>query len=327
MDPRSRVGVTVVGNLNIDLILRGLRSLPAWGQEVEGSSHMSAVAGQAGCLGLALGHVGVPVDVISGVGDDGPGREIIATLAHAGVGTDRVAVVKGQRTGLSIALVREDGERAFVSDFAASRRVDAALVRRHWAGVAQARFMCLVGVFNLPCFDLREASDLLADARQEGVRTVLDTGWDPQQWAGATIDAVLDMLGEVDVFLPNLDEAEVLTGLRDPVRAATSLCARGASTVVIKCGAAGSHGMHAGEAFHVPSFPATVYDAVGAGDSFNAGFIAGLMAGMDVPAAMVRASALASLYIARVIDRFPSADEVAEQEARHGSASGADRRS
>jgi sugar/nucleoside kinase (ribokinase family) len=324
MAPRSRAGVSVVGNLNIDLILRGLGSLPAWGQEVEGTSHASVVAGQAGCLGLALAHVGVPVDVIGGVGADGPGREIVAALSRAGVGTEGVEVLDGEHTGLSIALVREDGERAFVSDFAASSRVDADLVRRHWTGIAQSRLLCLVGLFSLPSFDPPDARTLLAEARVAGLQTVLDTGWDPKQWPAATIEATLELLGEVDVFLPNLDEAEVLTGLRDPVLAAAALAAKGPSTVVVKCGAAGSYGLHGGVGCRVPSFPAEVYDAVGAGDSFNAGLLAGLVAGMELRNAMVQGNALASLYIARAVDRFPSAAEVAGQAARHPCATASD---
>jgi ribokinase len=318
MEIQPRVGVSVVGNLNIDLILRGVGSLPAWGQETEASGHASAVAGQAGCLALALARVGVPVEVISAVGDDEPGREIASTLKAAGVGTGGVAILDGGRTGLSVALVRDDGERAFVSDFAASGRVDAALVRRHAATISQTRVLCLVGLHNLMSFDLGEARAMLGLARAEGILTVLDTGWDPRQWPEATVTGTIEMLGEVDVFLPNLDEAEALTGLRDPVDAAAVLAANGPATVVVKCGSAGSYGTRGDEAHHVESFPAVVQDAVGAGDSFNAGFVAGQLAGLDLRESMVQANALASLYIARAVDRFPTAVEVADHVARYG---------
>jgi ribokinase len=305
--------VSVVGNLNIDLLVRGLAALPEWGREVEASGHARVVAGQAGNLALALVHLDVPVAVISAVGADQAGDQILAALSNAGVATDGVEVIADEPTGLSVALIREDGERAFVSNFGASYRVDADLVGRHRVSVQQDAMLCLVGLMNLPTMGLGAARDLLAEVRKWGVTTVLDTGWDPGDWPPETVQGTLALLKHVDVFLPNLDEAEVLTGTRDPAAAARALAARGPATVVVKCGATGSHGRQGDRDVFVPSVPATVVDAVGAGDSFDAGFLAATLAGVGLQEAMVHGNALASLYIARSVDRFPSATEVAQR--------------
>jgi ribokinase len=312
----SATDVVVAGNLTIDLILRGLGSLPSWGQEVVAEGRASAVAGQAGNLALTLAGLGVPTQVVGAVGDDAAGGEIVSALARAGVGTDAIRVRPGEGTPLSVALVREDGERAFVSDLGGPDPVEWQQVRRVTAADAVA-FLCLVGVFNLPGFDAHAAREGLAAARADGIRTVLDTGWDPGGWAGATRAGIVDLLTEVDVFLPNLDEAEMLTGQRDPARAAAQLATHGPSAVVVKCGPDGSYGLQADWAGAVPAFPASVQDAVGAGDSFNAGFIAAQLAGLGLRESMERGGAVASLYISRATDRFPSAAEVDAQLARY----------
>jgi sugar/nucleoside kinase (ribokinase family) len=316
MSRGSAHAVAVAGNLTTDLILRGLGSLPSWGQEVVADGRASAVAGQAGNLALALAGLGIRTQVVGAVGDDEAGGEIVSTLAEAGVGTDEIRVRAGERTPLSVALVREDGERAFVSDLGGVDPVDWQRVRRV-ASPDAVEFLCLVGVFNLPGFDASAARQALAAARAAGTRTILDTGWDPGGWPGSTRARIVELLAEVDLFLPNLDEAEMLTGQRDPDRAAAQLATHGPSTVVVKCGSDGSYGFQAGWSGAVRSFPASVRDAVGAGDSFNAGFIAAQLAGLGLRESMEHGNAVASLYISRATNRFPSAAEVEAQLARH----------
>jgi ribokinase len=308
--------IGVVGNLTTDLILRGLVSIPRWGHEVLATGRDSAVAGQGGNLALALAHLGLGVDLVSAVGDDDAGLGIVAVLRRAGVGTERIEVRRGERTALSVALVRDDGERAFVSDLGLSRSVDWQRVSR-LASADELRVLGLVGLFNLPGFDPEEARVALAHARALGVTTVLDTGWDPGGWSKRTRTAITDLLTEVDVFLPNLDEAEILTASRDAERAAARLAERGPTTVVVKCGAAGCYGLDGGWAGGVPSLPTSVQDAVGAGDSFNAGFLAARLGGLDLRESMLQGNALASIYIGRARGRFANAAELAEVVGKH----------
>src|SRR5581483_10101150 len=82
--------VCVVGNLNIDLIIRGVAALPVWGQEVAGTSHVAASAGQAGYMAMALGRLGAPTSIVANVGDDLFGRQIVDDLAARGVETGAV---------------------------------------------------------------------------------------------------------------------------------------------------------------------------------------------------------------------------------------------
>jgi len=301
--------VCVIGNLNADLIIRGVAALPEWGQEVAGSGHALVTAGQAGYLALGLARLGVPTSVIANVGDDHQGQTILDELRAAGVGTDGVEVSAGA-TGITVGAVRPDGERAFLSHFASLGALDEALIERRWSSGAAASVVCLVGLFTLPSLDPGAGARLLTRARAEGRTTVLDTGWDPDGWSAETVAGVRAMLAVTDVFLPNLDEATALTGEADPVAAARALQADGPGLVVVKCGAQGSVAVTAdGAVQRIDAIAVDPVDAVGAGDSFDAAFLFAHLAGWELRAALAFASAAAGLYVSRATARHATAAE------------------
>lgn len=312
-ESRSGTYACVIGNLLVDLILRGVEDLPEWGREVVAGNHQAASAGQAFNLACGMAALGLRVSVIGIVGSDEAGSRIVRDLNAAGVAVDDIEVSHKGSTGISIALVRPDGERAFVSDFASLAEFDQALVTRHREVARRAKVVCLVGLFNLPSLDLAAAKRVLAAARADGNKTVLDTGWDPGNWADHTVDLVRSMLGEVDIFLPNAEEAMAVTGKTDAMAAARSLeesCRGG--LVVVKRGAEGSVAIRRGVLYEAPALPVRVQDTVGAGDVFNAGFLYAHSNGWDLPLTLAFANATAATYISRIQERFPSASEVLE---------------
>ncbi|HET6507787.1 MAG TPA: carbohydrate kinase family protein [Baekduia sp.] len=301
--------VCVVGNLNADLIVRGVPALPEWGQEVAGTSHALVTSGQAGYLALGLAKLDVPTALIANVGDDHQGATILEDLRSAGVATDGVEISKGA-TGISVAAVRPDGERAFLSHFASLGELDEALIERRWSTGSAAPVLCLVGLFSIPGLDPGAGARLLTRARAEGRRTVLDTGWDPDGWSDATVAGVEEMLAATTIFLPNLDEATAITGERDPLAAARALRAHGPDLIVVKCGAEGSVALTAdGATERMDAIAVEAVDAVGAGDSFNAAFLFAHLAGWSLRQALAFASAAAGLYVSRATARHATAPE------------------
>jgi sugar/nucleoside kinase (ribokinase family) len=118
--------------------------------------------------------------------------------------------------------------------------------------------------------------DLLEEARRNGATTSLDTNWDPdERWA----DGVRDALRSVDTFLPNEAEALALTGAESVTSAAKKL-SEIIPDVVIKRGPRGAYAISDGEVHDVPAMPIDVRDTTGAGDSFDAGYVYGQLAGM-----------------------------------------------
>jgi ribokinase len=298
--------VCVVGNLNTDLILRGVPALPDWGTEAVGTGSATFPAGQAGYLALGLRRLDVPTHVIGAVGSDPAGERISGALSATGADTGGIEVIPGGRTGITVAVVRPDGERAFISDFGCGNEVDETVVHRGWEHVDACAVMCLVGLFNLTSLHLGAATDLVAKAHDQGCTTVLDPGWDPGGWPAETISGFMRLLEEVDVFLPNSDEAAAISGSTDPETASAFLQEAGPSTVVVKCGAEGSYGRHEDQTHHVSAIPVPVADAVGAGDAFDAAFIRARLAGDGLAASMDFANTAAGLYVSRPDDRFPS---------------------
>jgi len=302
--------ICLIGNLNMDLILRGLSTLPDWGQEVVGGGYVLAASGQAGYCAFALGALGERVAVIGTVGDDAYGRQILSALEARGVDTRGVETVPGSPTGLTVALVRKDGERAFVSDYGCLSSFTEVVARRHWQLVEKADVVCFFGLCFLPAFALEAAAELLGRAKSLGKETVLDTGWDPAGWPQAALRGLRRVLEQVTVFLPNLDEARAISGRPEAWEAARSLQELGPETVVVKLGAQGCLAVEGARRAELPALSVPVYDAVGAGDVFNAGFLYGRRRGWALEACLAFASAASALYISRPGDRFPAAAEV-----------------
>lgn len=303
--------ICIIGNLNIDLIIRNVPHLPAWGQEVFGKDYVVASSGQAGYLAFALRGLEIPTTVIGNVGQDLYGQQILRDLQASGAGTDGVDITPGGRCGITVGIVRPDGERAFVSEQGCLADYREEAVEAHWDQTGEAGIVCLVGTFMLTRLTFSACARLLAKATGEGKLTMLDTGWDPQNWPAETQAGIREMLRHVTLFMPNLDEARAITRQESVEDAATALQQLGPQLVVIKCGAEGSYARLGSETCQVAPRPVEVFDAVGAGDVFNAGFLFGLRRGWPLQSCLAFGNSASSLYISRATQRFPSLAEVA----------------
>ena len=266
--------VCIIGNLNIDLIIRNVPGLPGWGQEVMGTDRLQVSSGQAGYLAFALRKLGISTHLIGNVGEDLYGKQILDELNTAGVDTRGVLISPGD-TGISVAVVRADGERSFISELGCLREFDHKIIEDHWNLVEQAEIVCLVGLFCIPGLSFADAARQLERARAAGKTTMLDTGWDPANWKDATLAGMRELLKHVSLFMPNWDEARAITRADTVDEAAKRLQDFGPEIVVIKCGEEGSYARRGTETYQAPPRPVQVHDAVGAGDVFNSGFLYG----------------------------------------------------
>jgi ribokinase len=304
------MSICLIGNFCIDLIVRGVPHMPAWGQEVAGSDYSLVSSGQTTYTAFALRALGEPVSVIGCVGDDPWGRQIRDDLESRGVDTGGLQTVAGGRTALTVAAVRPDGERAFVSDFACLNSAGESVIEQGWAKVEQATLACLLGIFSWPGLSPARAAPLFRRARHAGIATMLDTGWDPGGWGPGTLAGLRALLAETTIFMPNQDEAAAITGQPGPEEAARSLVGLGPELVVVKMGSRGSLALADGRIMHEAALPVDVVDTVGAGDVFNAGFLRAREHGQPLERCLRFGAATAAVYIGRRRDRFPSAGEV-----------------
>lgn len=263
----------VAGEINPDLILSG-DVVPVFGQVEKlveraaltvGSSSVIFACGAAR-LGLRVAFVGV-------CGDDVFGWFMLEEMGKRGVDISHVIRVPNGQTGLTV-ILNTTADRAMLTHAG----LIAALRADHLPDdlLAQAHHLHIASYFLQTALQ-PDLPDLFRRARALGLTTSLDTNWDPaEQWTG-----VRELLPLTSVFLPNHAEARALTGEDDP-RAAASALARAGGIVAVKLGADGALGVQGDQVVHVPSIPVRVVDTVGAGDTFDAGFVYGFLQGWDL---------------------------------------------
>lgn len=266
----DRYDVLVLGELNADLILQGDVE-PAWGQvEKEVDDAALTMGGSSAIFACGAARLGLRVAFAGVVGDDMLGRFCREALERHGVDPVGVVVDPGLRTGLTVILQRTD-DRAMLTYSGAIAALNMARIRP--ALLRAARHMH-AGSFFLQKGLQPDLPALFAEARAHGITTSLDPGWDPaERWTGFE-----RLLMAVDFLLPNEAEACAIAGERSWQRALETLAAR-VPTVALKRGAHGAAAL-SGD-LYVEALPprVQVVDAVGAGDTFCAGFVYGALAG------------------------------------------------
>jgi len=276
----DQLDLIVAGDCNPDLIVTGTDLMPAFGQTEKLVAGMSLViGGSASITAVAAARLGLRVALAAAVGDDPVGQLICSLLAREGVDTSAVVIRRGLPTGMT-AVLSQGADRAILTAPGAMTTFTAADLPD--ALLARARHLHVSAYFLLEESLGAGLAELFAAASARGLRTSLDTNYDPAgRWGDQRLRAAL---AQTDVFLPNEAEALGISGERELGRAAWVLAAAGRN-VVIKLGARGALCVPADQA--MPSLVAVPQvrplDTTGAGDCFNAGVISGLLQGLDLP--------------------------------------------
>jgi sugar/nucleoside kinase (ribokinase family) len=288
--PAADLDLLVLGDCNPDLILRGGAVEPAFGQAERLVDSADLTIGGSGAItACGAARLGLRTAIAGVLGDDEFGRFMVRALQERQVETAGLVVDPSARTGLSVILSR-DQDRAILTFPGAiatleARAIDPVLL-------ARARHVH-VSSFFLQTALLPGLVTMLAEVRGRGGSTSVDPNWDPsERWGGG----LRELLAAVDVLLPNAVEAVRIAGGGDPLQAAQRLAARG-PLVAVKLGAEGAVGVQDGVdpvRVRAPAVKAAV-DPVGAGDSFDAGVIAGLLDGQPVEQALALGCACGAL--------------------------------
>jgi len=281
--PGPEPDLVVVGDCNPDVLVTGDDVTPAFGQQEKLVGAIGlGVGGAAAITAVAAARLGLRTALVAAIGDAPAGDFMLGQLAAAGVDTAAVVVRPGQPTGMTVALSRGN-DRAILTATGAMSTLTAPDIPGHL--IRRARHLHVSSYFLLERSLGPGLPAVLRAARRSGTTTSLDTNWDPAlRWGGDTLGACL---AETDVLLPNETEALHLSGEATIGPAAAALTGRG-PRVVVKLGARGALCAD-GERWYRIELPARldhpVVDTTGAGDCFNAGLIAGLRRGLDLPAA------------------------------------------
>ena len=291
MVDRGTDDAVFVGDVNPDLVLASPGLTVAFGQrEVLVDDATLTLGGSAAIAACGAARMGLQAAVVGLIGDDTFGRFCREALTSCGVDDSGIVVDPDIGTALTVALQR-DGDRAILTHAAAIAALSPD--RLPGATLDAARHIHVASVFMLD--GLRAGlAEILATARRRGATVSLDPNWDPHE------TFVLDeILPHVDVLLPNAEEARRIAGHTDLERAVTHL-AKIVPTVAVTDGEDGAIGVQAGRIVRVPAPRVSadqVVDAIGAGDTFDAGFIAGQVGGHDLEGSLRLGLAAAAISV------------------------------
>jgi len=270
-----RFDVTVAGELNLDLILYGLPEVLPPERELLADRMALTLGSSSAILAHNLAALGSRVGFISRVGADSLGQLALERLSAGGVDVSKVRRVSGTTTtGLTVILQRQ-AERNILTY--PGTIFDLCLEDLDLEYLASARH------FHLSSFYLQKGlqpriAELFRAMKAAGLTTSLDTNDDPDdQWQSG----LQEVLRYVDVLLPNEREAKKIAGSED-LEAALARLAEMVPLVVVKLGSEGALAQRGIERVVSPAVRVDFVDPVGAGDSFDAGFLSRFVQGHDL---------------------------------------------
>jgi sugar/nucleoside kinase (ribokinase family) len=270
--------VTIAGELNLDLILYGLPAVLETERELLADNMTLTLGSSSAIVAHNLAALGCRVGFISRIGDDAMGKLALERLAESGVDVSRVRRDGNSKTGITVVL-QHGAQRHMLT---------------YMGTIAELGFEDLdldylksSRHFHLSSFYLQHklrprVPELFQKLKAAGLTVSLDTNDDPEDaWQGSLTEA----LRLVDVFLPNEREAKRIAGT-DDLEAAISCLSAMVPLVVVKMGNRGARAQCRDRQLVSPSVPVDIVDAVGAGDSFNAGFLSQYVAGAELTACL-----------------------------------------
>jgi sugar/nucleoside kinase (ribokinase family) len=280
--------ITIAGEVNLDLILYGLPDELPPERELLADRMMLTLGGSSSILAHNLAALGSRVGFQSRIGDDDLGASALAPLEKIGVDISQLRRVPGPiKTGLTVVLQRK-AWRNMVT-------YSGTIAELTWDDL-DFGYLGNSRHFHVSSFYLQRAlrpriPELFRKMKEAGLTTSLDTNDDPDDtWGGGLHEA----LRYVDVFLPNEREAQKAAGVGDLETAIRKL-ANMVPLVVVKMGRQGAIAQRGKERFACPAINVDAIDPVGAGDSFDAGFLHNFVRGTDLPSCL-RAGNLAGAF-------------------------------
>lgn len=283
--------VTIAGELNLDLILYGLPEALPPERELLAENMMLTLGSSSAIVAHNLAALGSRVGFVSYIGGDPLGNIALERLSASGVHVEEVVRQSGAQTGLTVILQHGNWRNilTYPGTIFALRpehiNLDYVSASRH---------------FHFSSFYLQHGlrphvADIFRQLKQRGLTVSLDPNDDPEdEWKSDIVEA----LRFVDIFLPNAREAKKIAGT-ESIEDAVSKLASMVPLVVVKLGAQGAIAQRGPDRFVSPATTVEIVDPVGAGDSFDAGFLHQFLRGGDLQSCLNAGNFTAALSTTR----------------------------
>ena len=283
--------ITVVGDLNMDLVIRSPR-IPRPGETILAGDLLTVPGGKGANQAVAAARLGAHVSMVGRIGRDTFAGPLLDNLAADGIDHTHVTQDAESATGVALIVVDDQGENSIVVASGANMRLSPADVEAAAPVVAAANLLVLQ--LSVPLETVIRSAKV---ARAHGAKVILNPA--PAQPMPA------ELLSLVDILVPNETEAAILTGLpvgsqSEAVQAAEALLRSGVGTVILTLGERGCLVMAKGQMEIIPAFEVEPVDTTAAGDAFVAGLSIALAEGQGLPEAARWGNAAGALATTRL---------------------------
>ena len=252
--------VTVIGSINLDTNLR-VAQMAKPGETIHAKEHYSAAGGKGANQAVAAARSGCAVSFVGAVGDDAPGKEMLALLKKENINLDGVKEVADESTGQAFITVDDSGQNSITIYSGANYAFDQDDIEQNSDLIAASDFV--VAQFETPIEATIQGFKI---ARQNSAKTILNP-------APAITEIPAELLQVTDIIIPNETEAATITGIevvdeKSAKKAADKLHELGVSAVIITIGDKGAFYDFQDKQGLIPAFKVKAVDTTAAGDTF-----------------------------------------------------------
>jgi sugar/nucleoside kinase (ribokinase family) len=271
----KQIDVLTFGDLCVDLILSGKDVVPEFGQKEKLIENYSLeMGGSCSIFACQTGKLGLKTAVLGRVGEDEFGQLILKVLKKAGVSTEYIKTDSCLKTGITTAL-NTGNDRAILTYNGTIDSIEIEDISDELLGNVRH--------FHIGSYFLMKKAqplypDILKKLKKNGATISLDTNWDPEEKWDSGINNILQY---VDIFFPNENEAMAITKEENAEKAIEKL-KEIVPIVAVKKGEYGAVVYSNGRIYTADALSMNVTDTVGAGDSFDGGFIYGFLNGKSI---------------------------------------------
>lgn len=299
--------VLSVGIIVADHVCDPIPAFPQPGGLMLTDGMQLTIGGCAANVAVDLAKLGRKVAMAGAVGDDVFGRHIAESMQSAGIDCRKLAMLPDVETACTMIVNIAGEDRRFIHTLGANAAFSANEISE--SDVAAAKAIYVGGYGLIDSLAPRSVVQLFQTARRHDVLTVLDVVLAEPRDYGEWLGCVLPL---TDLFLPNTDEAAMLTGEDDPVRQAERFVTDGATTAIVTCGEQGAVLISGETRLRSASHNVTVIDTTGSGDAFLAGVLHAKLNDADWATALQYGTRLGACCVqhAGATTGIPTADEL-----------------
>lgn len=281
----KKFDVICLGDINLD-ILYYIDALPSLGSESTASKMVISPGGAAANVATALARLGFKVGFIGALGKDIMGKLLYDNLARENVDVSNI-VLKNEFSGVMSIAVTGNGERTIMGFRGANRLLSPEDVKENYVTLSKAVFISGYAFLEEP--QKSAALKAINLARRNNVKIFIDVCELLANYGSLKLSKVI---GKISCMFLNLKEYKIL--FKGNVDDIERFLRKHSEIIVVKMGGKGAEVLTSKFKIKVPVFNVKVIDTTGAGDAFDAGFIAGLLKGMSLKDSLILANALAS---------------------------------